>query len=148
MLCKPRCVFIRQFLWLRRFLSMWSCFPSSQAYSSGWSARQIVTGVSERGSEPVIRYWIQERALKKPAETGPHAAKKQVRRLASDVIHIHSRRILTTDPGFAETGIINGHHRPLSSHRCSSKFLEPKCMGHFFSWRQPSDVWEHEVWTF
>ncbi len=54
-----------------------------------------MTGVSERGSESVIRYWIQERALKKPAETGPHAAKKKVRGLALDVIRIYARRVLS-----------------------------------------------------
>jgi hypothetical protein len=39
-----------------------------QAYSSGGVARQIVTGVAERGEESVIRYWIQESGLPKRAE--------------------------------------------------------------------------------
>jgi hypothetical protein len=107
-----------------------------------------VTGVSERGSESVIRYWIQERALKKPAETGPHVAKKQVRGLASDVIHIHAGHVLTTDPGFAETRIISGHHHPLSSHCRSFKFLVPGFMAHLLAWRQPSNVRECETETF
>jgi hypothetical protein len=35
-----------------------------------------VTGVAERGSETVIRYWIQDRGLKKRAEPGQQVAKK------------------------------------------------------------------------
>ena len=36
-----------------------------QAYSSTGDYRQIVTGVSERGSETAVRYWIQQRSSKK-----------------------------------------------------------------------------------
>ena len=35
-----------------------------------------MTGVAERGSETVIRYWIQDRGLKKRAEPGQQVAKK------------------------------------------------------------------------
>ena len=33
-------------------------------------ARQIVTGVTEKGAETVIRYWIQQRGSKQPKESG------------------------------------------------------------------------------
>ena len=32
---------------------------SSKAYSAAGECRQIITGVSERGSETEIKYWIQ-----------------------------------------------------------------------------------------
>lgn len=35
-----------------------------------------MTGVAEKGSETVIRYWVQDRILKKRAEPEQHVAKK------------------------------------------------------------------------
>jgi hypothetical protein len=49
-----------------------------QAYSSGGVARQIVTGVAERGEESVIRYWIQESGLQKRAEPKSQVVAEQV----------------------------------------------------------------------
>ena len=46
----------------------------TQAYSYGGDARQILTGVSERGEESVIRYWIQENGSKKYTGPKPQAA--------------------------------------------------------------------------
>lgn len=45
------------------------------AYSAAGDCRQIITGVSERGSETGIRYWIQPRTLKR---VQPKAAKEKV----------------------------------------------------------------------
>ena len=36
---------------------------SSKAYSAAGDCRQIITGVSERGSETEIKYWIQRRRV-------------------------------------------------------------------------------------
>lgn len=48
-----------------------------KAYSIGKDYRQIITGVSERGSETGIRYWIQPRSLK-PVQPRPKSAKEQM----------------------------------------------------------------------
>jgi hypothetical protein len=50
---------------------------SNQAYSYSRSVRHIVTGVAEKGSESVIRYWIQE-PFKRHAESGSQETKEQV----------------------------------------------------------------------
>jgi len=43
---------------------------ATQAYSyRGGDARQILTGISERGTESVIRYWVQENTRKKCAKS-------------------------------------------------------------------------------
>ena len=41
----------------------------AQAYSSMGDARQIVTGVADKGAETVIRYWIQQSGVKKPTKS-------------------------------------------------------------------------------
>jgi hypothetical protein len=40
-------------------------------------ARQIVTGVTEKGAETVIRYWIQQRGSKQPKESGSLAVRER-----------------------------------------------------------------------
>ena len=41
----------------------------AQAYSNMGDARQIVTGVADKGAETVIWYWIQQSYLKKPMKS-------------------------------------------------------------------------------
>ena len=41
-----------------------------EAYSNMGDARQIVTGVAEKGAEMVICYWIQQRGSKQPKQLG------------------------------------------------------------------------------
>ena len=48
-----------------------------QAYSSTGDCRQIVTGVSERGSETELRYWIQPR-ISKRTQARPKTAKERM----------------------------------------------------------------------
>jgi hypothetical protein len=48
-----------------------------QAYSSTGDCRQIVTGVSERGSETELRYWIQPR-ISKRTQARPKSAKERM----------------------------------------------------------------------
>jgi hypothetical protein len=48
-----------------------------KAYSIGEDCRQIITGVSERGSDTAIKYWIQPRSLK-PVQPRPKSAKEQM----------------------------------------------------------------------
>ena len=48
-----------------------------KAYSSAGDCRQIVTGVSERGSETEIRYWIQPRRMQ-PVQRRSKSAKEKV----------------------------------------------------------------------
>ncbi len=48
-----------------------------QAYSSMGDTRQIVTGVTEKGSETVIWYWVQQSGSKKPIESKSQAVGKQ-----------------------------------------------------------------------
>jgi hypothetical protein len=50
----------------------------SKAYSPAENCRQIITGVSERGPESVIKYWIQPRGSKRP---GPKTAKERMMEL-------------------------------------------------------------------
>ena len=40
-----------------------------QAYSSMGDARQIVTGVADKGAETVIRYWIQQSGVKRSTKS-------------------------------------------------------------------------------
>jgi hypothetical protein len=48
-----------------------------KAYSSVGGCRQIITGVSERGSETAIKYWIQPR-LKQSAQPRSRSAKEEM----------------------------------------------------------------------
>ncbi len=48
-----------------------------KAYSAAGDCRQIVTGVSERGLETGIRYWIQPRTLKR-VQPRPKATKEKL----------------------------------------------------------------------
>jgi hypothetical protein len=53
-----------------------------KAYSSSGDCRQIVTGVSERGSETGIRYWIQPHASNR-VQPRPKATKAKVMEFAT-----------------------------------------------------------------
>lgn len=53
-----------------------------------------MTGIAERGSSSVIRYWIQEPSLKAPVKCRPQVAKKQVQVVLSMVAVALSLAIL------------------------------------------------------
>jgi hypothetical protein len=48
-----------------------------KAYSSAGICRQVITGVSERGSETAIKYWIQQRP-KQPVQPRSKSAKEEM----------------------------------------------------------------------
>jgi hypothetical protein len=87
-----------------------------------------VTGVSERGSESVIRYWVQERISKKHAGPEPQTAEKRVQaylKLALQVIIPTLPCVLwPTDLEVSEAGFDSDLHCPRFSNLCSFLALE------------------------
>jgi len=56
-----------------------------KAYSSAEGCRQIITGVSEKGSETKIKYWIERRRVQ-PVQPKSKSAKEELLELFENVI--------------------------------------------------------------
>ncbi|KAH9012528.1 hypothetical protein EDB85DRAFT_1900277 [Lactarius pseudohatsudake] len=56
------------------------------AYSSSGDLRQIITGVSERGSETRMKYWIQPRSPKKQAQPEVKTGHRENQRLSHNAL--------------------------------------------------------------